>query len=188
MIMPRLPLRLCALLALGLGLLPLTRAADIPNVGTVAPDFELATLDGGKVRLSEFNAKGAVVLVFLRGWVGYNCPVCDRQVNEFITSAPAFAAVHAKLVFVYPGPADDLASHAREFRGLKGREWPADFVYALDPDYSAVNAYALRWDAPKETAYPSTFVLGPDRKVVFAKVSRTHGGRATAAEVLAALR
>ncbi len=175
------------LLASGLGLLSLARAAEIPTVGTVAPDFALATLDGGRIRLSELNASETVVLVFLRGWVGYNCPMCDRQVNDFITSAPAFAAAHARLLFVYPGPADDLSAHAREFRSLKGRDWPADFVYALDPDYSAVNAYALRWDAPKETAYPSTFVLGPKGKVLFAKVSRTHGGRTTAAEVLPAL-
>jgi peroxiredoxin Q/BCP len=180
-------LRLALLLATTLAGFVLARAAGIPAVGGTAPDFTLATLDGGKVRLGELNARGPVVLVFLRGWVGYNCPMCDRQVNEFITAATDFATAGARLVFIYPGPADALAAHAREFRDLKGRSWPADWTYALDQDYSVVNAYDLRWDAPKETAYPSTFVLGPGGKVLFAKVSRTHGGRATVAEVRAAL-
>lgn len=45
--------------------------------------------------------------------------------------------------------------------------------------------YGLRWDAPDETAYPSTFVIDETRSVRFAKVSRTHGGRTKAAAVLA---
>ena len=51
-----------------------------------------------------------------------------------------------------------------------------------------VNAYGLRWDAPNETAYPSTFIVHRDGLIRFAKVSRTHGGRASATEVLAALK
>ncbi len=38
-----------------------------------------------------------------------------------------------------------------------------------------------------ETAYPAAFVVDGSGKVRFAKVSRTHGGRAAAAEVLEAL-
>ena len=51
----------------------------------------------------------------------------------------------------------------------------------------AVSAYKLRWIAPRETAYPATFVIGPDRVVRHAKVSTTHGGRASAKEILGAL-
>ena len=59
-----------------------------------------------------------------------------------------------------------------------GRSWP---------DYSFTNAYHLRWDAPNETAYPSTFVIDQDHKIVFAKTSQTHKGRTTADEVLKAV-
>jgi hypothetical protein len=38
-----------------------------------------------------------------------------------------------------------------------------------------------------ETAYPSTFVIGTDGKVRFAKFSGTHGGRASVEEVMSAL-
>jgi peroxiredoxin len=129
-----------------------------------------------------------VVLVVLRGWPGYQCPICDRQVNEFVTAKAAFAEAGAQLVFVYPGPAADLKARAAEFRSMKGREWPAEFRYALDPDYAFTDAYGLRWDAPRETAYPSTFIIDAKGVVRFAKVSRTHGDRAKAADVLAELR
>jgi peroxiredoxin len=84
---------------------------------------------------------------------------------------------------VYPGPAEHLRAKAGEF--LQNKAWPADWVFLLDPDYGFTEAYGLRWEAKKETAYPSTFVIGRDGVVIFSKVSRTHGGRATAAEVLA---
>jgi thioredoxin-dependent peroxiredoxin len=163
-------------------------AADEPKAGSPAPDFALDALGGGSIRLSNLTAKETVVLVVLRGWPGYQCPNCDRQVNDFIGSAAAFAEAKARVVFVYPGPAEALQAHAQEFRGLKGREWPADFVFVLDPDFSMINAYGLRWNAPRESAYPATFIIGQNNTIRFAKVSRTHGDRSTAAEILAQLK
>jgi hypothetical protein len=57
----------------------------------------------------------------------------------------------------------------------------------LDPDYTFTKAYGLRWDAPNETAYPSTFVITENRKIIFSHVSREHGGRVKAEEVLKSL-
>jgi peroxiredoxin len=107
-------------------------AAETPRVGGTAPDFALTSLDGAAVRLAGITEKGNVVLVVLRGWPGYQCPLCDRQVNEFIGAKAAFAEVKAQLVFVYPGPAPELTARAAEFRALKGREWPAQFHLLLD--------------------------------------------------------
>ena len=163
-------------------------AAEIPKVGDAAPAFALKGLDDETVRLADLAAKGPVVLVVLRGWPGYQCPVCDRQVQNFIASAADFAAAGAQLAFVYPGPAADLKAHAVEFKSWKGRAWPAAFRYALDPDYAFTSAYGLRWDAPRETAYPSTFIIDHTRTMRFAKVSRTHGDRTTAAALLAELK
>jgi len=163
-------------------------AAEIPKVGELAPDFSLTALDGQSIKLSEVAAKGKVVLIVLRGWPGYQCPICDRQVQDLIKSKQEFAAAKAQLVFVYPGPADDLKAHAEEFKSWRGKEWPGEFLYALDPNYTMVNSYGLRWDAPRETAYPSTFVLAKDRTIKFSKISRSHGDRTTASEVLAELK
>lgn len=160
------------------------QAGEPPKVGDKAPDFSLKSLDGQTVQLSGLTAKGKVVLVVLRGWPGYQCPICDGQVHDFIAKQADFAEAKAQLVFVYPGPAEDLKAHAEEFKSWKGKVWPAEYLYVLDPDYTMVNAYNLRWDAPKETAYPSTFVLDDKGTVLFAKVSHSHGGRSTASEIL----
>jgi thioredoxin-dependent peroxiredoxin len=164
------------------------QAAEPPAVGDNAPDFTLKTLDDQSARLSELTSTVNVVLVILRGWPGYQCPICDRQVHEFIASASTFSSAKTRLVFVYPGPADDLKAHAAEFKSWKGKQWPSEFLFVLDPDYSLVNAYHLRWDAPKETAYPSTFVIDRLGVVRFTKISHTHGDRTKASDVLAELR
>ena len=47
--------------------------------------------------------------------------------------------------------------------------------------------YGLRWDAPHETAYPSTFLIDRQGVIFFSKIVKEHGGRTTAAEILDAL-
>jgi thioredoxin-dependent peroxiredoxin len=178
------PFASATLALLACALPPALNAAEIPKVGDKAPDFSLKTLDDQTARLSQLTAKGCVVLVVLRGWPGYQCPICDRQVQDFIQIKSEFAEAKAQIVFVYPGPAADLKAHAEEFKGWKGKEWPAEFLYVLDPDYTMVNAYGLRWDAPRETAYASTFVLDGKSTVRFAKTSRSHGDRTKAADML----
>jgi len=160
-------------------------AAAPPQVGDTAPDFRLKTLDGQSVRLGDLTARSDVVLVVLRGWPGYTCPFCTRQAHDFVDNADKLKAAGVQVVMVYPGPADDLIAHATDF--LQDKDWPNDFLFVLDPDYSFTKAYGLRWDAPKETAYPSTFIIGMDGKVIFAHVSKQHGDRVSADTVLKAL-
>jgi hypothetical protein len=45
----------------------------------------------------------------------------------------------------------------------------------------------LRWDAKNETAYPATLVFDKDRIVKFLKVSKSHGDRANAEDLLEAI-
>jgi len=155
------------------------------RVGSMAPDFTLKTLDDQSVRLADLTAKSKVVLVVLRGWPGYQCPFCSRQAHDFVNDAGKLKAAGAQVVMIYPGPSDDLKAHAAEF--LQDKNWPKDFLLVLDPDYSFTKTYGLRWDAPKETAYPSTFIIGKDGKVTFAHVSKQHGDRVGAETVLKAL-
>ena len=86
--------------------LPLTLNAAPPKVGDKAPDFALKTLDDQTFRLSDLTATDKVVLVVLRGWPGYQCPLCTRQVQAYIASASRCAAAGARVVMVNPGPAD----------------------------------------------------------------------------------
>jgi len=48
--------------------------AQIPAQGETAPDFTLQTKTAQSVRLSAQSEKGTTVLVFLRGYPGYQCP------------------------------------------------------------------------------------------------------------------
>jgi peroxiredoxin len=161
-------------------------ATVIPDVGTEAPDFSLSTPEGKPVRLSSLTAKGPVVLVVLRGYPGYQCPYCQKQVHDFKANAERFRAEHLELLLVYPGPPDVVSAKAREFLTPEG-SLPANFHLVVDPDYTMTKRYGLRWDAPNETAYPSTFIIAPDGEIRYRKVSREHGDRTTAEEVLAAV-
>ena len=156
------------------------------KVGDTAKDVEFQPLEGDKVKLSVLTKDGPVVLVVLRGFPGYQCPICSRQVADLRRHAQEFKELRARVVLVYPGPAADLKNRAEEF--LRGTKLPEPLMLVIDPDYKFTNLYALRWDAPRETAYPSTFVLDQMRVVKFRKVSQSHGDRAKTEDVLKALR
>lgn len=156
-----------------------------PAVGDEAPDFSLTRLDGEMFKLSELTKKSPVVLLVLRGYPEYQCPVCSKQVGRFLAAASKFKEADAQIVMVYPGAAEELQKRAEEF--ITGQTLPEHFHLVIDPDYAFTNAWNLRWDAPMETAYPSTFVIGTDGNVRLAKVSKSHGGRSSVDEVLKAL-
>lgn len=178
------PIAASAGLVLGL-MITLPASAGVPRVGDTAADFTLKTPAGEPVRLATLNEKGPVVLVVLRGWPGYQCPICTKQVGELVGKSKQMGESKAQVLLVYPGPADGLKAHAEEF--ARDKSLPENFSFVVDPDYAFTKSYDLRWDAPGETAYPSTFVIDPQGKIVFAKTSRTHGGRAGIDEVLGAL-
>ena len=156
-----------------------------PKIGEAAPDFTWTALDGSKVTLSKLTAKGPVVLILLRGYPGYQCPFCTRQVGELMSSSEKFDKVGASVVLVYPGTSDGLKAHADEF--VAGKNIPKNFSFVMDPDFAFTEKYGLRWSAPHETSFPSTFVIDGKGKVTFAKISRTHGGRTKSDEILTAL-
>jgi peroxiredoxin Q/BCP len=183
----RLTLRVAGVLALIVGVAALSAMARaaVPKTGEKAPNFELKALDDTSVKLSSLLKKGPVVLVVLRGYPGYQCPICTVQVGALMKSSTQFEERKAQVVLVYPGPAEGLKQHADEF--VTGKNMPKNFRLALDPDYALVKKYDLRWDAPNETSYPSTFVLDKKGKILYAKVSHSHGDRAQTDEILKAL-
>ena len=157
--------------------------AQTPATGSKAPDFTLATPTGTSVSLAGETAKGTTVLVVLRGFPGYQCPYCVKQVQDFLAHSSEFVAKKTNVLFVYPGPPAELDQHAKEFLE-KQTELPSNFKLVIDPDYTMTNLYGLRWDAPHETAYPSTFILDRHGKILFEKISRSHGDRTSAGDIL----
>ncbi len=173
------PFLLWALLA------PQLPRPEPPGIGDKAPEFVLGNIQGKRVKLTELREKSDVVLVVLRGYPGYQCPLCNLQVRDFVKNSSKFSEAGAKLVLVYPGPAEKLEARAAEFAADK--VLPANAELLLDPGYEFTNRYGLRWDATGETAYPSTFLIDSAGGIFFARIRKTHGGRTSAAETLDAL-
>jgi peroxiredoxin len=155
-----------------------------PAVGAKAPAFSLRNVKGESVSLAGELARGPVVLVVGRGWPGYQCPFCTRQFGDFRAHAAEIQQAGARVLWVYPGPAEGLSAHAADFAGA---DIPANFQVLTDPAYVFTLAYGLRWDAPGETAYPSTFVIDRAGVVRMVAISKEHGGRTPAADVIKTL-
>lgn len=165
-----------------ISVLLLAQGGENTTIGNKAPDFSLKTMEGNEIRLSELIRNQPVVLVVLRGWPEYQCPVCTRQVGNLVNDEHKFADLGAAVIMVYPDPSGELLEHAEEFS--QNFRFPENFHFLLDPDYTMINLYGLRWDAPMETAYPSTFVINKEGKIVYSKISTSHGGRADNDEIL----
>jgi len=153
-----------------------------PAVGDRLRDFTLNRIDGKRIHLADLTSQGPVVMLMLRGWVGYQCPICTRQVGDFLAKANDFQAAGTNIILVYPGEAALVQGKAEEF--ITGKTLPANVHFLIDPDLKVVNQYNLRWNAPGETAYPSTLVFNRQGVVQFVKISQSHGDRSAAADVL----
>lgn len=181
----RLMIRLGVLLGVGMlwcwmGL----QAGDMPKVGDEARNFSLRDAGGKEVELKGLWSRGPVVVLFLRGYPGYQCPLCTKQVLDFRGKAKEFGDLKTTLVLVYPGPAGELKQRSSEFLASGAKELPENVVFVTDPDFGVTKEWGLRWEAEGETAYPSTFVIDESGKIRFAKISKTHGGRTKGMEIL----
>jgi peroxiredoxin len=158
------------------------RAADDPiREGATAPDAQLQMLSGDTTSLSQLTAGKTTVVVFLRGYPGYQCPICSRQVADLLRRADVLTREGRQVLLVYPGEDPSLRGKARQF--FRDFELPEGFRVVLDRGLELSTLYGLRWRAGRETVYPTTLVLSPQREVLFRRTSRSRGGR-VAAEVL----
>ena len=158
----RLPLRLLVvgatlpilLLAL-LGIVLLARAPIGPatTVGSVAPDFSLADLDGNAIHLSELRGR-PVIVNFWASW-------CGPCVEEFPLLREA-AARHAGEGLAVVGIVyDDRSEAARDFMARHGATWPA----AMDPGGRVAQAYGI-------LGPPETFFIGRDGTIVARQIGQ----------------
>ncbi len=168
----------------------LAQAGDIaagPKEGSKIKDFSGTTMYGGDFQLSKYVGEGSVVLVMLRGYPGNQCVVCSTQVAGYIAKAEEFKMQrNTPVVFIYPGEVEKLEKRAKEFTAPleETEDLPNNFIFVVDHDYKITNHLGLRWNDPKETAYPATFIIDHDGYIQYAKVSDNHRGRATADEIL----
>ncbi len=103
--------------------------ASAPQVGDLAPDFELSSTEG-PIRLSERLALGAVLLVF---YPGDDTPVCTRQLCDYRDNLRVFSDVGIQVIGLNP---QSSASH-EAFAKKHGLPFPL----ASDPERTACRAY-----------------------------------------------
>ncbi len=116
------------------------------GVDRTAPDFDLPTLTGERVRLSDYRGR----VVVLNFWTR-SCQPCRQELPSLAALADGAAARGLAVVTV---ATDDEAEAVREILGaLLGR--PPPFVVAHDPEAAVVTGrYGTR-------LYPETWIIDP---------------------------
>lgn len=122
-------------------------------LGTPAPDFDLPTIDGGKVALADLDESVVCVM-----FVCNHCPYVQHVEGELgrITDEVedvAFVGICSNDTEQYP---DDGPEGLRAQTERAG--W--DFPYAIDADSSVARAY-------NAACTPDFFVYDADRKLVY---------------------
>ncbi|HSJ94787.1 MAG TPA: thioredoxin-dependent thiol peroxidase, partial [Gaiellaceae bacterium] len=127
--------------------------------GQQAPDFELGSDAGERVRLSDLRGKPVVLYFYPRD----DTPGCTKEACAFRDAYGEFEERGAILLGVSP---DDEASHAR-FR----EKYSLPFTLLADLEHEAAEAYGA-WREKKNYGktywgvHRSTFVIGADGTIV----------------------
>ena len=146
--------------------------------GAPAPDFELVSDEGERVRLSALRGKPVVVYFYPKD----DTPGCTKQACGIRDAWDDFRSRGAEVLGISP---DNETSHVK-FK----QKYGLPFTLLADPDHSTAEAYGV-W---REKSFAgrkymgverSTFVIDRDGKVV--KAMRRVKPDTHAADVLAAL-
>lgn len=103
--------------------------AEGPEVGELAPDFELDSTEG-RIRLSDRLARGPVLLVF---YPGDDTPVCTRQLCDYRDNLAVFSSLGVQVLALN---SQSLDSH-RTF----SKKHALPFPLLSDPSRIACRAY-----------------------------------------------
>ncbi len=147
--------------------------------GQKAPDFDLATDSGDRVRLSRLKGKPVVVYFYPKD----DTSGCTREAQAFTGLAAEFSATGARIIGISP---DSVESHAK-FRS----KYDLGIDLASDPDRTAIEAFGV-W--VEKSMYGrkymgvdrSTFLIDPKGKI--ARAWRKVKVPGHAEEVLAAVK
>ncbi len=146
--------------------------------GTLAPDFELTSDTGERVKLSELRGKPVVLYFYPKD----DTPGCTTEACEFRDAYDVFRERGAEVLGVSP---DDVTSHEK-FK----TKYELPFTLLADPEHEVAEKYGV-WGERKFAGKTymginrSTFVIDADGKVARAMLGIKPAGHASA--VLASL-
>lgn len=129
------------------------------SVGDKAPDFDLPTDGGGRIRLSDLRGKKTVLYFYPAD----DTAGCTTEAVDFTAALPDFARAGAVVVGVSP----DSANSHDKFKAKHG----LGVILAADVDRDTIERYGV-WG--EKTLYGrkfmgvvrSTFLIGPDGTIL----------------------
>jgi peroxiredoxin len=169
-----------------------------PKAGDLAPNFILPDARGNAVALRALLMQGPAILVFYRGsW----CPYCNAELAAYQLALPEIAARGARLVAISPEKPDSSLRAETidrlDFEVLSdaGNRVARQFglVYTLDDAAQAmlqangVDLERYNGEGARELPVPATFIVGRDRRILFAAADADFRRRTEPADVVAAL-
>ena len=130
------------------------------NIGDTAPDFELDSHRGGRVRLSAFRGKQNVIVAFHPiAWT----PVCDVQMQNYETDLDWFRAHDTHVLGLSVDPVASKAAWAEHLGGIS---------YDMLTDFPPRNGVARAYGVDHEDGFSkrAVFVVDKQGTIVFGKV------------------
>ena len=165
----------CALLVVGLIVVgSVSATTETPAIGTVAPEFSLATNEGKQAALKDYRDKWVVLYFYPKDFTSG----CTLQARNFQRDLAKYEALNAVIL----GVSVDTADSHKSFCAKEGLA----FKLLSDTDAKVSDAYGsvMDYNGMKLSAR-NTFIIDPKGKIaqVFLKVKPA----ANSEEVLAAL-
>lgn len=173
-------------------------AARAPKPGDMAPDFVLADGDGQTHAAADLLARGPLIISFYRGvW----CPYCNMELRALQEALPEFRAAGASLVAISPQTGPNSRKSQRENKldfpilSDPGNEVAAKFGLRFRlPDYLIElykklgnNLPAVNGDASWTLPMPGRFIIGSDRRILYAEVNPDYTRRPESEDLLPVL-
>jgi peroxiredoxin Q/BCP len=123
------------------------------HTGDVAPDFDLETQDGSRLRLADALKDGPVVLFFYPKALTAGC---TKESCHFRDLAAEFSAAGAQRL----GISVDSVDRQKKFADKHGFDYPL----LSDPDRAVAKAYGVKRPGPLMNAR-ATFVIDTDGRI-----------------------
>jgi peroxiredoxin len=125
------------------------------NIGDIAPDFTLPTIDGQKLTLSEFRGK----VVMLNFW-DTTCPNCQEETPYIQTIYDVWPRDKLQILAVSVGERAQFVKGFMDSRGLT-------FTALLDSDEAVKNLYNV-------PSFPTTYFIDQNGVIKEIKAQRFH--------------
>lgn len=164
------------------------------KVGDTAPDFRLPSADGKQISLYDVLKENNVILSFFRGnW----CPFCIAELNHYQEAVNNKIIDSATIIAISP-QTTELNSVATKENSLqfnvlsdKGNKVAEQYglAYTLQENirdvYKGLGAdlEAFNGDTTYQLPIPATYIIGKDKKILFASVNMNYMERVDVCDI-----